>query len=95
MLLFCRDHDVLLTAHSPLAAGLVPDDHILSRIGNRYRKSAAQVAIRWLVQQDGVVTTPSAVRSDRLRENLDVFDFEFTDIEMRRIHELEDRSGTD
>jgi len=89
LLPFCRDHDVLLTAYSPLAAGLVAEDDVLSEIGNRYGKSAAQVAIRWLIQQDGVVTIPKTVRSDRLRENLEVFDFELTDAEMERVHEIE------
>lgn len=89
MLSFCRDHDMLLTAYSPLASGLVTNDETLSKIGKLYGKSAAQVAIRWLVQQDGVVTIPKTVRSNRLRENLDVFDFELTDAEMDRIHELE------
>lgn len=89
LLSFCRDHDVLLTAYSPLAGGLVTDDETLATIGDRYGKSAAQVAIRWLIQQDGVVTIPKTVRSDRLRENIDVFDFELTDGEMIQIHELE------
>lgn len=89
MLSFCRENDVLLTAYSPLAAGLVADDEVLSEIGRRHGKSAAQVAIRWLIQQEGVVTIPKTVRSDRLRENLDVFDFELTDAEMKRVHELE------
>jgi len=89
MLSFCRTNGVLLTAYSPLAAGLVADDETLTAIGGRYGKSAAQVAIRWLIQQDGVVTIPKTVRPDRLRENLDVFDFELTEPEMERIHELE------
>ena len=89
MISFCRAHDVLLTAYSPLAAGLVTDDETLTAIGDRYGKSAAQVAIRWLTQQDNVVTIPKTVRPDRLRENLDVFDFELTGGEMERIHELE------
>jgi diketogulonate reductase-like aldo/keto reductase len=89
MLRFCRKHDVLLTAYSPLAEGRVVDDEVLATIGERYGKSAAQVAIRWLVQQDGVVTIPKTVTPDRLRENLDVFDFELTDAEMNRIHDLE------
>jgi len=89
LLPFCRDNDVLLTAYSPLAAGLVADDEVLTEIGRRHGKSAAQVAIRWLIQQDGVVTIPKTVRSDRLRENFDVFDFELTGAEMERVHELE------
>lgn len=88
MLSFCREHDVLLTAYSPLAAGAVVDDETLSRIGERYGKSAAQVALRWLVEQDGVVTIPKTTNSDRLRENLDLFDFELTNDEMERIHDL-------
>nr|WP_313690396.1 aldo/keto reductase [Halobellus sp. DFY28] len=89
MLSFCRDNDMLLTAYSPLAEGLAVEDETLSRIGERYGKSAAQVAIRWLVQQDGVVTIPKTVTPDRLQENLRVFDFELTDAEMGRIHDLE------
>ncbi|MFC5136473.1 MULTISPECIES: aldo/keto reductase [Haloferacaceae] len=89
MLSFCRDHDVLLTAYTPLVNGAVADDEELSRIGAGYGKSAAQVAIRWLVQQEGVVTIPKTTNPDRLRENLDVFDFELTNAEMDRIHDLE------
>ncbi len=51
---YCRIHDVLLTAYSPLARGGVLDDPALVQIGNKYGKSPAQVALRWLVQQDGV-----------------------------------------
>ncbi|RAW45303.1 aldo/keto reductase [Halorubrum sp. 48-1-W] len=89
LLRFCRDNDVLLTAYSPLAGGLVVGDEVLSQIGNTYGKSAAQVAIRWLIQQDGVITIPKTVTPDRLGENLDVFDFELTDAEMDRIRELD------
>lgn len=89
LLSFCRENDVLLTAYSPLAEGLAVEDETLSQIGERYGKSAAQVAIRWLVQQDGVITIPKTVKPDRIRDNLDVFDFELTDAEMGRIHDLE------
>ncbi|EMA57754.1 aldo/keto reductase [Halorubrum kocurii] len=89
LLSFCRENNVLLTAYSPLAEGLAAEDETLSQIGDQYGKSAAQVAIRWLVQQDGVVTIPKTVRPDRLRENLDVFDFELTNAQMDRIHDLE------
>lgn len=82
---YCRIHDVMLTAYSPLAHGGVLDDPILEEIGNRYGKTAAQVAIRWLIQQPNVVTVPKATSRAHLSENLDVFDFELTDTEMRRV----------
>ena len=85
LLAFCRERDVVLTAYSPLAEGRVARDETLAAIGSRYGKSAAQVALRWLVQQPRVVAIPKAGSEAHLRENLDVFDFSLTDEEMGRI----------
>jgi diketogulonate reductase-like aldo/keto reductase len=90
---FCLDNDVALTAYSPLARGDVLSDEALARIGERYGKSAAQVALRWLVQQEGVVAIPKATGRDHLAENLAVFDFSLTDEEMERIAALEGSLG--
>ena len=82
---YCRIHDVLLTAYSPLARGGVLDDPALITVGNRYDKSPAQVALRWLIQQEGVAAIPKASSRDHLEANLAVFDFELTDEEMAYI----------
>ncbi|GGN92915.1 aldo/keto reductase [Haloarcula pellucida] len=82
---YCRIHDVLLTAYSPLARGGVLEDPALVQIGNRYGKSPAQVALRWLVQQDGVAAIPKASSRDHLEANLAIFDFTLTDAEMAHI----------
>lgn len=87
LLAYCVEHDVALTAYSPLARGGVVGDELLGSIGRRYGKSAAQVALRWLLQQDGVVAIPKATGRPHLEANLDVFDFSLTDDEMARIHE--------
>lgn len=84
---FCLDHGIVLTAYSPLAEGRLVDDGLLASIGARYGKSAAQVALRWLVQQEGVVTIPKATAAEHQRENLEIFDFALTPDEMRRIRE--------
>ena len=84
---YCRIHDVLLTAYSPLARGGVLDDPALVQIGNKYGKSSAQVALRWLLQQDGVAAIPKASSCDHLEANMAVFDFELTDAEMERIRD--------
>jgi len=84
---YCRIHDVLLTAYSPLARGGVLDDPALVQVGNHYGKSPAQVALRWLVQQDGVAAIPKASSREHLEANLAVFDFELTDAEMERIRD--------
>ena len=88
LLAYCLDHDVLLTAYSPLARGDVAEDATLEAIGEAHGKTGAQVALRWLLQQEGVVAIPKTGRRDRLRENLDVFDFELSDAEMERIFDL-------
>ena len=82
---FCADSDVALTAYSPLAQGAVVGHDELGQIGARYEKTAPQVALRWLVQQDGVVAIPRSASRDHLADNLAVFDFELTDAEMDRI----------
>jgi 2,5-diketo-D-gluconate reductase B len=84
---YCRIHDVLLTAYSPLAHGGVLDDPVLTEIGVRYDKSPAQVAIRWLLEQPNVATVPKATSRDHLEANLDVFDFDLTDEENDRIRQ--------
>lgn len=85
LLEYCRIHDVLLTAYSPLAHGGALGDDLLRSVGTRHGKTPAQVALRWLVQQEGVATIPKSTSREHLESNLAVFDFELTDREMRAI----------
>lgn len=80
--------DYLLTAYTPLSRGGVQDDATLKGIGEVHRKTATQVALRWLVQQDKVSAIPKATSEEHLRENLDVFDFELSREEMDRVSSL-------
>ncbi|MFD1563621.1 aldo/keto reductase [Haloarchaeobius amylolyticus] len=88
LLEYCRDNDIMLTAYSPLAEGEIATDETLAQIGATYDKTAAQVALRWLLQQENVSTIPKASSREHLRENIDIFDFELTDAEMDRIFAL-------
>ena len=87
LLSYCRRHDVLLTAYSPLCHGGVLRDDVLRTVGRKYGKTPAQVAIRWVLQHEGVCAVPKATSRDHLRENREVFDFELTDAEMERIRQ--------
>src|SRR6195952_4999698 len=80
----CARHGMALVAYSPVAKGRVKNDRALKRIGDRYRKTAAQVCLRWLVQQN-VAAIPRTSRLERLSENIAVFDFGLSDDEMRQI----------
>jgi 2,5-diketo-D-gluconate reductase B len=88
LLAFCVDHDVALTAYSPLDEGAVVDDGTLADVGERHGKTAAQVALRWLLQQPNVVAIPKAASREHVRANVEVFDFELTGAEMERVFGL-------
>jgi 2,5-diketo-D-gluconate reductase B len=83
-----REMDYLLTAYSPVAKGRILNDATLREIGRAYDKTPAQVALRWLIQQEKVVAIPKAASEDHLRSNFEVFDFELSNEEMERVFEL-------
>jgi 2,5-diketo-D-gluconate reductase B len=83
-----REMDYLLTAYRPLSRGGVEDDATLREIGEAYGKTAPQVALRWLVQQEKVSAIPKATGEEHLEANLDVFDFELSAEEMDRLSSL-------
>ena len=83
-----REMDYLLVAYRPLSRGGVEGDATLREVGGAHGKTAAQVALRWLVQQEKVAAIPKATGEEHLRANLDVFDFELSDEEMDRVSSL-------
>lgn len=83
-----RERDMMLTAYSPIARGGVADDPVLREIGRAHGKSAAQVTLRWLVQQDSVTAIPKASDAEHRRSNFDIWDFRLTGDEMERIADL-------
>jgi len=83
----CARHGMALVAYSPVAKGRIKNDRALLRIGDRYRKTAAQVCLRWLVQQN-VAAIPRTSKLERLSENIEIFDFELSDADMRAISDM-------
>jgi diketogulonate reductase-like aldo/keto reductase len=80
--------DVCLTAYCPLAKGVAVDHKELSKIGEKYAKSSAQVALRWLLEQDRVMAIPRSENKDHISSNLDVFDFELSSEDKEEIEKL-------
>jgi len=87
LLAACADHGIALVAYSPIAKGTARQSEVLTRIGAAHGKSPSQVCLRWLVQQN-VPSIPRTSRIERLSQNIDVFDFELSDAEMREIFAL-------
>jgi 2,5-diketo-D-gluconate reductase B len=85
----CAQHGLAVVAYSPVAKGKVKGDEALNRIGRAHGKTAAQICLRWLVQQN-VCAIPRTSKIERLSENIDIFDFELSDAEMARISRMGD-----
>lgn len=91
LLAACRKHDLLVTCHAPLARGAMLDDPVILEIAAAHGKSAAQVALRWTVQQPGIGVVPRALEISEIEENIALFDFILSDAEMDRIGRLKER----
>jgi len=83
----CRKHGMAVIAYSPIAQGAVRDDEVLARIGAAHKKTAVQVCLRFLVQQD-IVVIPRTSKVERLSENAAIFDFTLSEQEMADISAL-------
>jgi diketogulonate reductase-like aldo/keto reductase len=88
-----RRHGLTTTAYCPIALGRVGGDPVLGAIGAAHGKTPVQVALRWLIQQGDIVAIPRTSKVERLKENLDVLDFQLTAAEMERINLLRGRGG--
>ncbi|MDX6653722.1 MAG: 2,5-diketo-D-gluconate reductase [Solirubrobacterales bacterium] len=90
------EHGVVTEAWSPLAQGEVLEDETLMTIAAHHQKTVAQVILRWLLQR-GHVVIPTSVTPERIRANLDLFDFELSEDDLAAIARLEagHRTGPD
>jgi diketogulonate reductase-like aldo/keto reductase len=89
----CRKHGLALVSYCPLARGAeLFAEAPIAEAAARHGKTAAQVVLRWHVQQDGVVAIPRSSQPDRIRENFGVFDFALDAGEMAAIDALRSRA---
>ncbi len=93
---FCAEHQITIEAWSPLARGNALDDPTVDDIARRYGKMPAQVILRWHIER-GDIVFPKSVTPARIRENIDIFDFELTGEDVEAITALNrnQRTGPD
>lgn len=96
LLNFCQDNNIQLEAWSPVMKGKVSEIPLFKELGNKYKKTPAQIVLRWDLQK-GVVTIPKSVHKNRIEENADIFDFELSSQDIQRIDALDknERIGPD
>lgn len=85
-------HDILVEAWAPLGEASALSNETIAAIATKHGKTAAQVCLRWGIQQ-GVLPLPKSTHQERMAQNTDIFDFELTDSEMTQISVLENLGG--
>lgn len=93
---YLKSIDIAVESWSPLGQGTILSNPVLVEIGKKYNKTAAQVIIRWHLQND-IIVIPKSVHEERIQENFDVFDFELTADDIQKINALNinERLGSD
>lgn len=96
LLEFCQNNDIVVTAYSPLGTPgnlkgkgfpVLMEDTTINEIARSHNKTPAQVLLRWGMQR-GTVVIPKSVTPERIKENIDIFDFELLEEEMKTISVL-------
>lgn len=85
---YCRQRNILLEAYCPLARGNLFKNKVLLDLANKYEKSVAQLIIRWHLQK-GYLPLPKSVSPSRIKENINVFDFEISEDDMNLISNVD------
>lgn len=93
---FCEKHDIQVEAWSPLMNAELLNHETVNEIAESFGKSAAQVILRWDLQH-GVVTIPKSMTESRIKENIDIYDFELTEEQVKTLDALDEhkRIGPD
>ncbi|VXC28795.1 promiscuous aldo/keto reductase [Bacillus sp. 349Y] len=93
---FCEKHDIQVEAWSPLMNAELLNHETVNEIAESLGKSAAQVILRWDLQH-GVVTIPKSMTESRIKENIDIYDFELTEEQVKTLDALDEhkRIGPD
>jgi 2,5-diketo-D-gluconate reductase A len=81
---FCAAHQIAVEAWSPLGHGAVLGDPVIVSIAKNAGKTPAQVVLRWHIER-GDITFPKSVTPERIRENIDIFDFELSSEDIAEI----------
>jgi diketogulonate reductase-like aldo/keto reductase len=88
----CRELGVSFTAYTPLGRGEIVRDPVVMEIARAHQRTPAQIALRWLVQQEGVITIPKAANPAHISENFAIFDFVLDEDAMQALFERRGRA---
>lgn len=86
---YCEKNEIQLIAWSPIMRGKIFDNELMISLSEKYNKSIAQIVLRWHMQR-GIIPIPKSSNEDRIKENLNIFDFEICEEDMIKIGTLDE-----
>ena len=86
---YCKDNNIKVVAWSPISRGRVLSSDLMIDLSQKYKKSIVQIVLRWHMQK-GVIPIPKSSNENRIKENIDIFDFEISSEDMKAIDSLDE-----
>lgn len=93
---YCHEHGITVEAYSPLGRGQILQDPIIIKIAMKYKKSPAQICIRYALQNN-IIPLPKSQTKERIQDNINVFDFEISEEDMqilKRLNKVDGKIGS-
>jgi len=90
---YCKSFDIHVVAYCPIAQGLILKEKTIKHIALKYQKTPAQISLRWLVQKN-IIAIPRSTSEKHLQDNLNIFDFEIADLDIKKINEVNQNKRT-
>lgn len=87
LLRVCKRHNIVVQAWSPIMRGQLLSNSIIKNLAKKYNKSEAQIILRWHLQNN-VIAIPKTNKSNRIKENIDIFDFTISQDDMEMIDSI-------
>ena len=84
---YCKERAILLEAWAPFAVGSTFKIPVLQQLSQKYNRPISQIVLRWFLQK-GIVPLPKSVTKERIKENLNVYDFEIDEQDIKKIDEI-------
>ena len=84
MLSYCEENNIQLVAWSPIMRGKLFSNELMIGLAEKYKKTIAQIILRWHMQR-GVIPIPKSSNEERIKENLNIFDFELSNDDIKTI----------
>lgn len=89
---YCNDHNIILEGYSPLGRNKILNDPLIIQLAKQYHKTPAQICIRYALENN-IIPLPKSVTIDRIKSNIEVFDFQLSLQDIKKIRDLSNIHG--